>query len=592
LSERRANSQAGAKSLPEGDDTVDDSDQPVDAIQEDMRRLKDWLLGDGESSLDWLDGVGSGATAETVVSSQTGLFMDSIPEDLRLQVEALKEENQSLKERLDRALNAMPEDQAYILRKEMELKDLEERLREKEIKMEEMIDQGTEGGSLENRFQEELREKEEDFRKRESEFNSHIEQLEKELQRMESELRIKEEKLRLATMNGPAAEKELDEKYQELQRKERFISEMEAENKNLKAELTQKEEELKKISDLLRYKDSEFGQRDEDLLYRERKLEEERRRFEEVKKEASGIEELEMKKRLEALKEDIQNKENELRNREKYLQAKENELRRREHGIIEEEIEAREEERAIEYQQAKVKTGNRRLDDLLLGGIPFGSNVLVHGPPFTGKEVMVGQFMEEALKKGIPVIWVLTDKTPGDIRAEMQFILSGYEEYEKLDLVKYVDSYSMSMGQTREDPYTVFLDDPTDHTRISQTVEEIVKEFKEAGHQHYRLAFRSLSTLIAYSDPISAFRFLSPFCGKRKRDGAVSMYTMEKGMHGEQEIQMIGSVMDGMLDFKVDQLKTYFAVKGITDVQSRSYIKYTATKSSISIGSFSLDHIR
>jgi KaiC/GvpD/RAD55 family RecA-like ATPase len=592
LSERRARSQAGAKNLPEGDDAVDDSDQPVDAIQEDMQRLKDWLLGDEESSLEWLDGVGSGATAETVISSQTGLFMDSIPEEMRLQVEALKEENQSLKERLDKALKAMPEDQSYILRKEMELKDLEEHLREKEIRMEEMIGQGTEVGSLENRFQEEVREKEEDFRKRESEFNSRIEQLEKELQRMESESRIKEEKLRLAAMNGPAAEKELDEKYQELQRKEGFISEMETENKNLRAELTQKEEELKKISDLLRYKDSEFGQRDEDLLYRERKLEEERRRFEELKKEASGMEELEMKKRLEALKEDVQNKESELRNREKYLQAKENELRHREHGIIEDEIEAREEERALEYQQAKVKTGNRRLDDLLLGGIPFGSNTLIHGPPFTGKEVMVGQFIEEALKKGIPVIWVLTDKTPGDIRAEMQFILSGYEEYENLGLVKYVDSYSMSMGQTTEDPYTVFLDDPTDHTHISQTVEEIVKEFKEGGHQHYRLAFRSLSTLIAYSDPISAFRFLSPFCGKRKRDGAVSMYTMEKGMHGEQEIQMIGSVMDGMLDFKVDQLKTYFAVKGITDVQSRSYIKYTATKSSISIGSFSLDHIR
>ena len=70
------------------------------------------------------------------------------------------------------------------------------------------------------------------------------------------------------------------------------------------------------------------------------------------------------------------------------------------------------------------------------------------------------------------------------------------------------------------------------------------------------------------------------------------MFAMEKGMHSDQEIQMIGSVMDGMIDFKVDQLKTFFAVKGVTDVQSRSYIRYTASKSTISIGSFSLDHIR
>jgi len=70
------------------------------------------------------------------------------------------------------------------------------------------------------------------------------------------------------------------------------------------------------------------------------------------------------------------------------------------------------------------------------------------------------------------------------------------------------------------------------------------------------------------------------------------MYTMEKGMHSDQEIQMIGSIMDGMIEFKVDQLKTFLAIKGVTEVQSRSYIRYTATKSALSIGSFSLDHIR
>ena len=55
---------------------------------------------------------------------------------------------------------------------------------------------------------------------------------------------------------------------------------------------------------------------------------------------------------------------------------------------------------------------------------------------------------------------------------------------------------------------------------------------------------------------------------------------------------MFGSIMDGMVDFKVDQLKTFFSIKGISDVQSRAYIRYTATKSALTIGSFALDHIR
>ena len=36
------------------------------------------------------------------------------------------------------------------------------------------------------------------------------------------------------------------------------------------------------------------------------------------------------------------------------------------------------------------------------------------------------------------------------------------------------------------------------------------------------------------------------------------------------QIQMIGSTMDGAIDFKVDQPNTLLAVKGICDVQSRA----------------------
>lgn len=564
-----------------------------------MRRLKDWLLGEEESMESWLgDGGDAIPHPQRIFSLSTdgaddnsqNMVSDSI---LIERIEELRKENSELRARVENVTEGLPSDQASIMKKEMELMDLENSLREKERGLEHLIEPlSQKDPGLEARFQEELREKEEEFRKRETEFTARIDQLEKELEDKESETRLREEELRVAKMSVPDAEKEFEKKYQELQKKETFFNDMEEEIRNLKAHLVQKDAELKKISDLMKFKDKEFGQRDDDLLYRERKLEEERRRFEEAKKEASGLEELEMKKRLEALKEEVQAKENEIRNREKYLNSKEAELRRREKGIIEEEIEASEEERTIEIQQAKVRTGNRRLDDLLLGGIPFGSNILVHGPPFTGKEVMIGQFVSEGLSKGIPCIWVITDKTPSDIRGEMNYVLSGYEEYEKLGLIKYIDTYSLSMGQTAEDEYTIFLEDPTDHNKIMEIVEATIEEFKNKGHEHYRLAFRSLSTLIAYSDPISAFRFLSPFCGRRKRDKAVSMFAMEKGMHSDQEIQMIGSVMDGMIDFKVDQLKTFFAVKGVTDVQSRSYIRYTASKSAISIGSFSLDHIR
>jgi len=339
------------------------------------------------------------------------------------------------------------------------------------------------------------------------------------------------------------------------------------------------------------HKEDELIRREEDLMYREKVYTAERNKLEEMKRETGGLEEAELMKKLESLKAEVASKEDDLRTKERYILAKQEELRLREHGMIEDEITYREKERALELQERKVKTGIPRFDDLLLGGMPIGSNIMIHGPPFIGKEVMANIFVVEGLRKGIPTIFVLTDKTAKIVREEMKYVVSGYEEYEKIGLVRYVDTYSRAMGDDAQDKYTVYIDEPNDHEKLGTVVESIAQEFKEK-HEYYRLIFRSVSTLIAYSDPNQAFRFLSPLCGRRKRDQAVSLFIVEKGMHSEPEIQMLGSIMDGMVDFKVDQLKTFFAIKGISDVQSRNYIRYTATKSALTIGSFALDHIR
>jgi len=580
--DRRLTGEDSSHSDPEGDISI--SEMAPD--EKDLKLLRKWLIGEEDGIESWL------TLEKPPVEMSRSESREGDADGMRDRIAELERENADLRRDMGKMVEGVPEDSALIQSGEMESWEKGAGPDRQERAPRDLISDGSASESeLAERFYEELREKEAEFRSREQELRSRLEQLEKELKEKETESRLTAEELELARMGSPEVQAKLEEKFQELRRKEQMIERMQEEFNDINAELKQKNEELRKLQELLDYKEREFSQREEDLLYREKMLEEERRRFEEARKEASGLDELEMKKRLEALKEEIQTREERLRNRENYLNSKEEELRRREQGIIEEEIEAREEERALEYREAKVKTGNRRLDDLLLGGIPFGTNILIHGPPFTGKEVMIGQFIAEGLTKGIPSIWVITDKTPHDIREEMRPILSGYEEYEKLGLVRYVDSYSMSMGETADDDFTVYIDDPTDHDKIMKAVEEIAKEFLQE-HDYYRLGFRSLSTLIAYSDPNTAFRFLSPFCGRRKRDKAVAMYSMEKGMHGDREIQMLGSIMDGMVDFKVDQLKTYFAVQGVTDVQSRSYIRYTASKSSLSIGSFSLDHIR
>jgi len=184
----------------------------------------------------------------------------------------------------------------------------------------------------------------------------------------------------------------------------------EQELQRLQADLQVKEDEIKKVKEPLTYKEEELLRREEDLMYREKVLQAEHRKMEEAKAQGGSVEELDLKSRLEELKSTITAKEEEVRTKERYLQQKMEELRLREQGLISEDIEARDKDLQVEVKQQKVKMGIPRLDDLLFGGIPFGTNASVYGPAYVGKEVLVSLFMAEGLKKGVPVLWILTDK--------------------------------------------------------------------------------------------------------------------------------------------------------------------------------------
>ncbi|HTD80804.1 MAG TPA: ATPase domain-containing protein [Thermoplasmata archaeon] len=515
---------------------------------------------------------------------------------LEIQLQKNQEVVTALKAQVEKNLLGKPLEFRELKNRELALVEKEAGLRAKEAEAQEAARRGAAEGpgggeELRERFTAEIREKEQEFLKKEDELKKRIILLEEDVNKFKIEDRLRTESAQLKGKPKGEVDVVFAKKEQELQTKERSILLRESEIQRLKEELLGKEDEMKRLKEPLGYKEEELLRREEDLVYRERLLQAERTKVEHAKALGGGTGELELKERLELLKGEIAQKEEEVRAKEKYLKSKMEELRLREQGLIEEEIEAREEERQLEVKQEKVKTGTPRLDDLLLGGIPFGTNVTAYGPAHVGKEVIVDAFMAEGLRKGVPIIWVLTDKMAGDVRQEMAFVLPGYEEYEKLGLVKYVDAYSKSMGADTNDPNTTYVNDLTDFAATAKAVDAVSTEFKKK-HAYYRLAFRSVSTLIAYLDPTTTFKFLQPFVGRRKRDKAVALYVIEKGMHEEKEIEMLSSMMDGTFEFKVEQLRSFMAVRGVCDVQSRAYIKYTHSRSAVSIGSFSLEMIK
>ena len=520
---------------------------------------------------------------------------------VEVQLQRAQDVVSALKAQIEKNLVGQAPEFRVLKQKELMLAEKEAELRAKEADLralQEAANAGTvaasgqsAGEDLRNRFEESLREKEREFLKKEEELRRRVIALEEEVNKYKIEDKFRAEAAALKGKSKVEVETILAKKENALQAKEKSILLREQEIQRLKDELAMREEEFRRVKEPMAYKEEEVIRREEDLLYRERLLQAERQKLDQAKALGGGVAEVELKERLEQLKGEIAHKEEEVRSKEKYLKAKMEELRLREQGLVEEEIEAREEERLLEVKQEKVKSGTPRLDDLLLGGFPFGSNVTIYGPAHVGKEVIVNAFMAEGLRKGIPILWVLTDKMPSDIREEMTFVLPSYEEYEKLGLIKYVDAYSKPMGADTVDPYTTYVNDLTDVASISKVADQLSTDLKKK-HGYYRLAFRSVSTLIAYLDPTTTFKFLQPFVGRRKRDKSVAMYIIEKGMHEEKEIEMLSSMMDGTIEFKVEQLRSFLSIRGVCDVQSRAWIKYTHSRGSVSIGSFSLELIK
>ncbi|MFW5904284.1 MAG: DUF7504 family protein [Candidatus Saliniplasma sp.] len=582
----------------EDDQIIEDYDD--DIPEEGNEALKAWLTGEEDSFSSWL--------GEETFEDEREELKEEIKEkeetlDSKMgEVSALKEKFLQRLQDFDSGdfeIEEIVEENAELTESVNQLQDRIDKLEEEKEELNQEIDEIKQGSVAMLKYLKTQKRsqpvQEVQVEGGDEELKKKFEELKEEKEELRKKLESSEPSVDYSEIDDDEIQKVLEKKENIIEKKENEIKEKNQKIQDLQDELTTKRDQLDNLREKLDYKENELNQREEDLMHREQMITKQKKELEAKKQELGDMTEQERQRKLEELKKEIERKEQELKAKTNYIEQKERELRAREEDLIDEELREREEEILQEIEQEKAKTGTQRLDDLLLGGIPLGSNVSMYGPPHVGKGVLINSFIAEGLEKGVPAIWVITDKTVEGVREEMKFVLPTYEEYESRDLVYYVDAYSVSMGEVNEnlqgERYVKYVDEQSDVEAITDAVEEFAKEIKKK-HRYYRLAFVSVSTLIAYLDTSSTFRTLQPFSGRRKRDKAVSLYTLEKGMHSEQDISMLGHMMDGEIEFKYQQLQTYLKVEGLGDVQTRDWVKYTASKSGVTMGSFSLDTIR
>ncbi len=270
------------------------------------------------------------------------------------------------------------------------------------------------------------------------------------------------------------------------------------------------------------------------------------------------------------------------------------------HKLISESITELESEKALEdkiepKEIEKISTGVRRIDDLLYGGLPKRSSIFVYGPPFTGKQTLLNLFIAGGLKNGIPCTYILTNESVSDAREKLELVIPAVGAHEETGLLKFIDIYSKGMGFKANEPNVIYVDANEFYKSSEKAYEILRKRLEDVGKQNkgHKLVLNSVSTIMAYSEPMSTFKFLHSFIRDSKNADTTAMYSLDAGMFRDSEVQTLKHLMNGMVETKTEDLKTYMRIEGITDARTRGWIEYSHYNRSISLkGSFAVDHIR
>ncbi|HLB70466.1 MAG: recombinase RecA [Candidatus Methanoperedens sp.] len=206
--------------------------------------------------------------------------------------------------------------------------------------------------------------------------------------------------------------------------------------------------------------------------------------------------------------------------------------------------------------------GIKELDNAI-GGIRKGSNIMMIGPPMSGKEVILYYIMYHGSAVTENAVIMVTT------RESATHILDWFKEHRlvlPLTRIGIVDCVTKTLGGAAVETENIKIaSSPVDLTGIGVKISQFFEEYvMKKNIRKTQLHINSLSTILMYSNIQTVFRFLHVFTGRIKSAGALGIYMIESGMHDEQSIATLKQLFDGMIEVKSENDKNYIRIVGLS----------------------------
>jgi len=174
-----------------------------------------------------------------------------------------------------------------------------------------------------------------------------------------------------------------------------------------------------------------------------------------------------------------------------------------------------------------------------------GTNLLVAGPPMTGKRRLALEVLAHGSRRGDGSIVVTTKDGGEDVRNSLRELL----DPEPGGPIGIVDCVSKQQGTNPAPSDEIaYTSSPIDMTGIGIQLSEFLQSFySERGVKRNRILLHSLSTLLMYSNLQTVFRFLHVFTGRVQSADALGVFVIDSTAHDQQTMSTLQQLFDGQI---------------------------------------------
>jgi KaiC/GvpD/RAD55 family RecA-like ATPase len=180
-----------------------------------------------------------------------------------------------------------------------------------------------------------------------------------------------------------------------------------------------------------------------------------------------------------------------------------------------------------------------------------GQNVLVAGPPLTGKRRRTLEALASGADRGEGSIVVTSRDDADRVLADIRSLVADPDDAR----FGIVDCVTHQQMRSDEDSQMVkYASSPVDMSGIGITVSEFLDEFSvEAGIEQNRVALDSLTPLLVHSGLQTVFRFIHVLTLRIEAADAVGLHVIESTAHDPKTVNTLKQLFDGVIEVDPDR---------------------------------------